>query len=86
MKLTVWLAVNGLRWLTVAAVIAWLNPQPLHMPTVPPTVVPAAWLRTIQLAPCPPWTTLLGHWAGANVCASFPDSQARYLHARWRHR
>lgn len=86
MKTVVWLAANTLRWLTVLAVLAWLNPQPLHMASVVPVDATAPWVRTIQLAPCPAWTTSLGRWSGAYVCASFPGAQARYLHARWRHR
>lgn len=85
MKTAVWLAANGLRWLTVIAFVAWLNPQPLHFKTVMvPT--PPVLLRTIQLAPCPPWAIRMGHWGTANVCATYPASQAIYLHHRWRHR
>lgn len=86
MKVIVWLAVNGLRWLLVVAFIAWANPQPMHVKPLTPVALPAPLIRTIQIAPCPPWSTKLGTWAGANVCASYPASQSSYLHRRWRHR
>lgn len=82
MRALVWIALNALRWLTVVAVIAWANPQPLHIKAEAPTQTPEVRTRTIQLAACPPWAMRIGKWAGANVCASYPSSKASYLHQR----
>lgn len=80
----VWLAANGLRWLTVAAVLAWMNPQPLHIEALGPPVTSVTTLRTIQLAPCPAWATKMGRWYTAYVCATDLWSHSRYRAAQRR--
>jgi hypothetical protein len=80
-KQLTWLALNGLRWLTVVAVIAWANPQPIHAKAWPVPPPSPMMVRLVQLAPCAPWALRLGRWGAAYVCASYPDSKALYLQA-----
>jgi len=77
MRRAVWLAVNGLRWLTVAAFIAWANPMPLHWSTTAPAL-PATVERSIQSSPCAPWAQDLGRWSEDYVCAVQAGAEARY--------
>ena len=86
MKLLVWLAVNGLRWLTVAAVLAWANPWlgPHVVNATPP--ITSLSIKTIQLRPCSAWSITLGRWEHAYVCETWPVADVRWKYQRFRHR
>jgi hypothetical protein len=74
----VWLAVNGLRWLTIAAVLAWANPWLGPHSKLEPVLAPLIPVRTMQLKPCDPWALTLGRWTSAYVCETWPGAEVRW--------